>query len=137
LTFLDVFRAHCHLTSDFIPLDGVLPVSVVTVPEYTPHKYRTAMIAGLIALLISIFLIGMSVATVGEMTGYCQIQKNYLLVNTGNPLLISPGNPLLIDQTQTRHCELNVWNIRFELSERAEAALRKIGVPFFNNLVNQ
>jgi hypothetical protein len=100
-------------------------MAATSFPDFGPRRYRRAWVTG----LVFVFLGLISLAAVGAIAGQCRTENDHLLVDTGSRLLISPGNTLLTG-TQTRRCELSGWRLRFELSERAEAILRKLGVRF-------
>src|SRR5262245_11188341 len=105
-------------------------MSVVTVPQYTSRKYRKVMTVGLIALLILIFLIGMSLAAVAEMTGYCRKEQQAVLLHSGGCLLLHQGGCLLLNQTREQ-CYIKSWGLKIEPPEGTVTILRKFGVPFF------
>jgi hypothetical protein len=103
--------------------------NVTNVPMPLPHRSRALIIA---SLLILVLFFGLSWAAVAEMTGYCKIRPDCLAVDRtpGNCLQVKPGSDLLTG-TVSRKCELSVWGVHVDLSDRTEAIVRKLGVRFF------
>jgi hypothetical protein len=99
-------------------------MTIVAGPLYSPRRYRRARVAVFILTLLGL----MTFAAVRGMTVQCRTHDDCLLVNEGGCLLLSgkPGDVLLIG-TQTRRCDVSGWGVQVELSERAEAILRKLG----------
>jgi hypothetical protein len=101
-------------------------MSAVAVPPYTPHKYRRARIG----VLVLVFLGLMFFAAVRTMAVDCRNEHQRLLLNSGGCIALHQGGCLLLNEQRER-CEVVAGDLRWALSERAAAILRKFGVRFY------
>jgi hypothetical protein len=103
-------------------------MAVVTFPEAAPRKYRRAWIVLAILLLMGL----LSFVSVEQMRVECRSEPQFLMLNGGGgDLLLNGGGRLRLNPPDQQRCEARGWGVRFELSERAEAILRTLGVRFF------
>ncbi len=101
-------------------------MSAVAVSPYAPCRYRLTLIS--VATLAFLGLLWL--AAILEMKVECRTLNNCLGTG-GNTCLGVGSNSVLGTGHQTRQCEISAWGFQSELSEQAEAILRKLGVRFF------